>query len=259
MLCTAACVNAIVMNPRQRQRVHKARPAPSNADDAAVFDAKLRRDLASYEAARVISRLEQGDSARRAPLISAQKNALLQRAPSAILAICGVEQLVARRAHNPEVAGSSPVPATSRVVAHSSPRQTHERRVLLEGASFALYAGISRGGPGRAVAASLGVLTTWSPGLPRWPSGWAESLSGSLAGQGAGLRLGRSRWSGHYPRGRARWGGSDPLRTTDRGLWLRRAPAQRRKPNARPPFLAACTRSKRPQSGRRQRPALGPS
>ena len=131
MLCTAACVNAIVMNTRQRQRVHKARPAPSNADDAAVFDAKLRRDLASYEAARVISRLEQGDSARRAPLISAQKNALLQRAPSAILAICGVEQLVARRAHNPEVAGSSPVPATSRVVANSSPRQTHERRVLL--------------------------------------------------------------------------------------------------------------------------------
>ncbi len=131
MLCTAACVNAIVMNPRQRQRVHKARPAPSNADHAAVIDAKLRRDLASYEAARVISRLEQGDSARRAPLISAQKNALLQRAPSAILAICGVEQLVARRAHNPEVAGSSPVPATSRVVANSSPRQTHERRVLL--------------------------------------------------------------------------------------------------------------------------------
>ena len=27
---------------------------------------------------------------------------------------CGVEQLVARRAHNPEVAGSSPVPATQR-------------------------------------------------------------------------------------------------------------------------------------------------
>ncbi len=114
MLCTAACVNAIVMNTRQRQRVHKARPAPSTADDAAVIDAKLRRDLASYEAARVISRLEQGDSARRAPLIRAQKNALLHRAPSAILAICGVEQLVARRAHNPEVAGSSPVPAISR-------------------------------------------------------------------------------------------------------------------------------------------------
>ncbi len=148
MLCTAACVNAIVMNPRQRQRVHKARPAPSNADHAAVIDAKLRRDLASYEAARVISRLEQGDSARRAPLISAQKNALLQRAPSAILAICGVEQLVARRAHNPEVAGSSPVPATSRVVAHSSlsanERTTRPPDEHHEGASFVLCAGISR-------------------------------------------------------------------------------------------------------------------
>jgi hypothetical protein len=47
--------------------------------------------------------------------------------------------------------------------------------------------------------------------LPRWPTGWAESLSGSLPGQGAGLRQGRSRWSGHY-RGRARWFGPDPLR-----------------------------------------------
>jgi len=33
---------------------------------------------------------------------------------------------------------------TSRAVANSSPRQTHERRVLHEGASFALCAGISR-------------------------------------------------------------------------------------------------------------------
>ncbi len=29
---------------------------------------------------------------------------------------CGVEQLVARRAHNPEVIGSSPVPATSKTL-----------------------------------------------------------------------------------------------------------------------------------------------
>jgi len=72
---------------------------------------------------------------------------------------------------------------TSRVVANSSPRQTHERRVLHEGASFALCAGISRGGPGRAVAACLGVLTAGSPEHPRWPTGWAESLSGSLRGR----------------------------------------------------------------------------
>ena len=121
---------------------------------------------------------------------------------------CGVEQLVARRAHNPEVAGSSPVPATSRrtsvsrpgffsfrrrrkrntrVVANSSPRRKQERRVLHdenhEGASFALCAGISRGGPGRAVTACLAVFTAGSPGYPRWPTGWAESLSGSLRGR----------------------------------------------------------------------------
>jgi hypothetical protein len=49
-----------------------------------------------------------------------------------------------------------------------------------KGASFAFCAGISRGGPGRAVAACLSVLTAGSPGHPRWPTGWAESLSGSL-------------------------------------------------------------------------------
>ena len=30
----------------------------------------------------------------------------------------GVEQLVARRAHNPQVAGSSPVPATKQKIPH---------------------------------------------------------------------------------------------------------------------------------------------
>ena len=57
--------------------------------------------------------------------------------------------------------------------------------------------------------------------LPRWPTGWAESLSGSLAEQGAGLRVGRSRWSGHYPRGRPRWFSPEPLRTATRGCCLR--------------------------------------
>ncbi len=32
-----------------------------------------------------------------------------------VIKYCGVEQLVARRAHNPEVAGSSPVPATMNI------------------------------------------------------------------------------------------------------------------------------------------------
>jgi len=53
--------------------------------------------------------------------------------------------------------------------------------------------------------------------LPRWPTELAESLSGSLAEQGAGLRQGRPRWSGHYPRGRERWFGPEPLRIVTRG------------------------------------------
>ncbi len=55
---------------------------------------------------------------------------LLKRAQSAILTHCGVEQLVARRAHNPEVAGSSPAPAISRGVANSNPHRKQQRRAL---------------------------------------------------------------------------------------------------------------------------------
>ena len=35
--------------------------------------------------------------------------------------------------------------------------------------------------------------------------------------EGAGLRVGRARWSGHYPRGRERWGATEPVRTATRG------------------------------------------
>ena len=35
--------------------------------------------------------------------------------------------------------------------------------------------------------------------------------------EGAGLRVGRVRWSGHYPRVRERWGGAEPVRTATRG------------------------------------------
>ena len=40
--------------------------------------------------------------------------------------------------------------------------------------------GFRGGGPGRAVTACLAVFTAGSPGHPRSPTGWAESLSGSL-------------------------------------------------------------------------------
>ena len=40
------------------------------------------------------------------------RSVVLKRILNTIKIYCGVEQLVARRAHNPEVIGSSPVPAT---------------------------------------------------------------------------------------------------------------------------------------------------
>jgi len=39
--------------------------------------------------------------------------------------------------------------------------------------------------------------------------------------EGAGLRLGRARWSGHYPQGRERWGEAEPMRTATRGWFPR--------------------------------------
>jgi hypothetical protein len=78
-------------------------------------------------------------------------------------------------------------------------------RSVFEGWARAVGAAVSRG------------LNHGVARLPRWPTESAENLSRSLAGQGAGLREGRSRWSGHYPRGRPRWFGPDPLRTATRG------------------------------------------
>ena len=106
---------------------------------------------------------------------------------------------------------------TSRVVANSSPRRKQERRVLHEGASFALYAGISRGwarAGGRGESRSLHRRVARTPPLADRMG--RKSLRVSPR-EGAGLRLRRARWSGHYPRGRERWGGADRLRTVTRG------------------------------------------
>ena len=51
-----------------------------------------------------------------APLTMPQPHAILIKFPAGKTSYRGVEQMVARRAHNPEVAGSSPVPATTKHV-----------------------------------------------------------------------------------------------------------------------------------------------
>ena len=109
---------------------------------------------------------------------------------------------------------------TSRVVANSSPRQTHERRVL-QGRVFRFlrrdFEGWARAG-GRRVSLSLNRRVARTPPLADRMG--RKSLRVSPR-EGAGLRLGRSRWSGHYPRVRERWFGPDRLRTVTRGLCLR--------------------------------------
>ena len=76
-----------------------------------------------------------------APLTMPQPHAILIKFPAGKTSYRGVEQMVARRAHNPEVAGSSPVPATTKhvetsvsacfFVATSNPnRSAHECIVL---------------------------------------------------------------------------------------------------------------------------------
>ena len=82
-----------------------------------------------------------------------------------------------------------PVRSTSRGVANSSPRQTHERRVLNEGASFALCAAFLRGGPGWLGPRCLGVLTAGSPDSPAGrPDG--PEVSPGLSARGCRVKSG---------------------------------------------------------------------
>ena len=58
------------------------------------------------------------------------------------------------------------------------------------------------------LAINRGSMLTVRPDPPAGrPDG--PKVSPGLSREGAGLRLGRARWSGHYPRVRERWGGAD--------------------------------------------------
>jgi hypothetical protein len=111
------------------------------------------------------------------------------------------------------------------VVANSSPRRKQERRVLMMRITRARlslctqgFRGVGQGGRSRRVSQSS------PPGRPDTPAGRPDGPKVSHTIQlsvspreGAGLRVGRARWSGHYPRGRERWGGAEPVRTVTRG------------------------------------------
>ena len=118
------------------------------------------------------------------------------------------------RARSLETFKTRPALPTSRVVANSSPRQTHERRVLHEGASFALYAGISRGGPGRAVAACLSVLTAGSTGSPAGrPDG--PKVSPGLSAGGCRVKSGSGPLERSLPPGSGALGRGRPVANCD--------------------------------------------
>ena len=89
---------------------------------------------------------------------------------------------------------------------NSGPRQTHERRVLHEGASFAFCAAFSRGGPGRLVPRCLGVLTAGSPDSPAGPPNRPKVSPGLFVG-GCWVQSGSGPLERSLPRGRGRWGG----------------------------------------------------
>ena len=84
----------------------------------------------------------------------------------------GVEQLVARRAHNPEVAGSSPVPATMLNVHNGLDRYEHSFLCTLVfrvgfAYSFFCYAG-----------KDFGIYETATPCLVSLVKGCVKALSG---------------------------------------------------------------------------------
>ncbi len=69
------------------------------------------------------------------------------------------------------------------------------------------FEGWARAG-GRRVSRSLNRRVARTPPLA---DGMGRKSLRVSPQEGAGLRLGRARWSGHYPRGRERWGEAEPM------------------------------------------------
>ena len=103
--------------PRKRQPLHarylyyiiSARPAQASAGTARQNLQRRNRQAEPYCRAR---RPRRSKKICLPPLTMPQPHAILIKFPAGKTSYRGVEQMVARRAHNPEVAGSSPVPAT---------------------------------------------------------------------------------------------------------------------------------------------------
>ncbi len=137
---------ALALNPRKRRPLHarylyyivSARPAQASAGTARQ-NLQCRNRQAKPSAPEPPGRTFSAGTARQnrtaepaapgarkksacPPLTMPQPHAILIKFPAGKTSYRGVEQMVARRAHNPEVAGSSPVPATT--------KGTVERRVL---------------------------------------------------------------------------------------------------------------------------------
>ena len=112
---------ALAPTPRKRRPLHarylcyiiSARPAQASAGTARQNLQCRNRQAEPYCRAR---RPRRSKKICLPPLTMPQPHAILIKFPAGRTSYRGVEQLVARRAHNPEVAGSSPVPATTKHV-----------------------------------------------------------------------------------------------------------------------------------------------
>ena len=108
---------ALAPTPRKRRPLHarylyyivSARPAQASAGTARQNLQRRNRQAEPYCRTR---RPRRSKKICLPPLTMPQPHAILIKFPAGKTSYRGVEQMVARRAHNPEVAGSSPVPAT---------------------------------------------------------------------------------------------------------------------------------------------------
>ena len=107
--------------PRKRRPLHarylyyivSARPAQASPGTARQNLQRRNSQAEPYCRAR---RPRRSKKICLPPLTMPQPHAILIKFPAGKTSYRGVEQMVARRAHNPEVAGSSPVPATTKHV-----------------------------------------------------------------------------------------------------------------------------------------------
>ncbi len=126
--------------------------------------------------------LHQRSTGARPPVHAPQQlqDAARSASPAGHLSSRSVEQMAARRAHNSEVAGSSPAAATTtNATACATPARRHSRRVHLARAVATCHSDLSQGGtfPGARERVVSGAFSSCQVHAPFFAPAWSVNAS----------------------------------------------------------------------------------